>query len=389
MERIYSFVFTGILYLIVVLVTIFFSKQADRAKKKIKFRICSILALLIPAAFAGIRGLDVGTDIMVYAYPLFKRADITSGFVNFHNVSGTEIGYSFIVYIGAHVFHSIQFTLFLTALMQLLPVYIGAVIIKKTIPINKTILVYMLIFYVVGFNIMRQSIAAGFIFLAFVYLQKEKYFRAIIATIIAFLFHGTAIFGLLTLGMFLVFKYEKKRKRLVFWSIAFFVAVASLAKYWTEIIVLMGALKLLPYEKVIGYSQMFNSGDTFYTSLVLSQYVEAFFKVALLFVCIVRRKHVEEAMYNAALGTYLMGVMLYLFFFVAFHTSFGYRISLFAEYTLIMLIPLADDVKGRRVKLGFVSKKGLLVWGTSIMDFVILFVLFGIHGTYPFRFFFE
>ena len=392
MGRIYNFIYTGALYTIIVLITVYFTKRANRAKLYNQFLVYSFVALIIPSIFAGLRSLDVGTDVMVYAYPQFKMAAYYASFTDYYSASGMEFGYAVIVYISNHFFHSIQLLLMLTAFLQLLPVYFGAAKLKKIIPMEKVVLVYMLLFYVIGFNIMRQCIAAGWIFLALVLISKENHLKAAASCIVALLFHGTAIFGILTLGMFVIFKVVKKRRRMLFWTVLLFVVMVSLARYWTEIIYLMGTWKLLPFEKVVGYSKMFSGGKSFYTDIVLSQYVEAFFKVALLVVCYSKKDRVEENLYMPAFGTYLMGVLLYMYFLLAFHTSFGYRLSLFAEYSLLLLIPIVGRTRIKQVTKRnsiTVGAKSFIVWGTAIMNFIILFVLFGIHGTYPFRFVFE
>lgn len=393
MARIYNFLYTAFVYGIFIGLTIYFVYRASKSKTRTNIRLFSVLAVICPAVLAGLRGLSVGTDIHVYVQPLFQRALSNGSMLSFASESGVEFGYSCLVFVGAALFKSVQGVLFLTALMQTVPMYLCCYKMRDQVPMVKSMAVYMLLFYVVGFNIMRQSIAACWIMLAFVYIYKDKYVRGVLLAVIAFLFHSTAVFGFLMLGLSVVFKNVKKKKWLVFWSVLVFALIAFLMRYWKNIIYMMASMGILPYDKAIGYARIFSGRESSYFNIfTISQYLELFFKIILLIVPIAMRKKAEEALYNSTLGVYLIGVLSYLYFVMMFHTSYGYRVSLYAEYFLIFLLPLADSrVKSisSKPRIGVVSKRSLAVWGVVVMNFIVLFVLLGTHGTYPFRFFFE
>ena len=68
--------YTFILYLCVFIPAFFFTNCVDQYSQKrhalnrfLIVGICSILAIGIPTIFAGFRGIDIGTDIKVYAVP--------------------------------------------------------------------------------------------------------------------------------------------------------------------------------------------------------------------------------------------------------------------------------------------------------------------------------
>lgn len=205
-------------------ISILFIKLAQRySTKGISFLSLSFLALLIPCCIAGWRALTIGTDINVYAAPMFNIAKSSKSLNDFLNttwymvytkktISDIELGYDLLVYISAKVFGSIQALLFLTEVLVIVPVYTALVKMRKQIPTWVGMLTFYLMYYNLSLNIMRQSIAMSFILLAFSYLFVESRKGFIIYFGTAVLFHKSALLGIIILIIYLYLVKERSMK---------------------------------------------------------------------------------------------------------------------------------------------------------------------------------
>lgn len=396
MARITLIIYTFLMYSFVCGFTLLFTYKADKSNNSLYFKSYSVLAILVPSIFAGLRGLNVGTDIMVYAYQTFEKAGAYSHIAEFLDKASIEIGYAFIAYVCKHLFGSIQAFLGVTAMLQVIPIYLCAVKLRKKFDMIWPIMVYMMVFYVVGFNVMRQSIAACWILLAYVYLEEKNYIKMVLACIIAILFHSTGIFGALFLGLAIILDKIKNKKILLFICACFFLTFVFLMQYWSTILIFMGKYGFLGQDKIIGYSNMFSgkSASNYFFSMDTAQYAETIFKVLLFIPAIMFRRRSKDQYFNTSFGIYLIGTLVYLYFVIIHHTSYGYRLSIYAEFFLIILLPflLAKD-RGKhttgRIALRRMPIKTLLTFLIVFLNWLIMFVVLQSHGTYPFKFFFE
>lgn len=199
------------------------AQQYSVKTKDIRFLVLSFLAMLIPCYIAGCRALTIGTDVEVYASPMFDIAKGSDSFENFLNttwymvyvkksISDIELGYNIIVYIAAKVFGSVQVLLFLTEVLVIVPVYIALVKMRKQLPMWVGVLTFYLMYYNLSLNIMRQSIGMAFILLAFSYLFNESKKGFVICFLIAFLFHKTSLLGIVVLFIYLYMVKERSLK---------------------------------------------------------------------------------------------------------------------------------------------------------------------------------
>lgn len=169
-------------------------KYGNKINKVLIFLSIAILTLL--AAF---RDQTIGVDVRGYALYSFREAESVTdwnGFISYHINTVLEIGYRYLVFICAKLFHSLNGVLFGTALLVNGGVIIGLYRVRKHIPISFAVLAYCFLFYQETYNVMRQWIAMAIIIFGLVYIYERKLIRYIIIVAVAFLFHKTAIMGL-------------------------------------------------------------------------------------------------------------------------------------------------------------------------------------------------
>lgn len=179
------------------------------------------VSFIILFLLLGFRDISVGTDTVVYANMFAEYHDglyfnlVEPGWV-FLNKSIDFLGGDF------------NTVLWFTAIIILLPVFYG-VGKYSDYPLLSIFIYITFYYYFYSFNIMRQSIAQGFVFLSFCFFNMEKSVikqnkSFFISFIIAFLFHYTSIVYLLFIGIFYFIKNNTYKTYAVLF-ISFFIGI--------------------------------------------------------------------------------------------------------------------------------------------------------------------
>lgn len=172
----------------------------------------SIVALLIPCLLAGMRADSIGTDVAVYAKPLFDVAHSSSSFDEFYgsgliqywsraDVSEFEIGYLILVWISSRLFDSVQGLLFLTQLLVIVPIYWTLSHRGNRGALAVGMCLFLFLYFNQSLNMMRQWIAMAFVFAGVVGLYKKNgrakdHIAGIASILIGISFHTSAVLGL-------------------------------------------------------------------------------------------------------------------------------------------------------------------------------------------------
>ncbi len=220
-----------IIYLICFIISallIYLSQNKYKEKKALSIFLI-VVALLIPCILAGLRSDKIGTDVNVYVKPLFgcaKEAASIKDFVlsevttryGIVNVTEYEYGFIVLIYFVTKLFSSLNVALFFIQLMIIIPIYFG---IRKFDDLKDKqwlcMLVYYLLFYGMGLNIMRQMIGMAIIFYATCSLIKDKAsIKFIILTVLAMLFHITSVLGIIIFITYHLLAHDTKYKLTIF-----------------------------------------------------------------------------------------------------------------------------------------------------------------------------
>ncbi len=175
-----------VVYLTIISITVFFTIVALKSNEKKKIYFFNVLSVLFPSVFAALR-YNIGTDYQIHqqvfeeisqGIPISKRA---------------EIGYVLLNKVVAIVGGPYNVLLFLVALISIGCIYYTLYFFKNEICVPVAMLAYMLLYYQMSFNFIRQMLATSVALLAtVVFLQKKKALSIIICCIAAS-FHITAL----------------------------------------------------------------------------------------------------------------------------------------------------------------------------------------------------
>lgn len=229
------------------------------------------IALAIPCLLAGLRDVSIGTDVRVYVEPLFEAAKASDSILEYYSsaefayswavtrISDMEFGFTLLGFISAKVFNSLPAFLLMIQALTIIPIYKGLRSFSKQQPVWLGMAVYYLMYFNQSLNMMRQWIAMAFLFYGFQFLTDGRYRRYFLNLAIAFLFHNSAVLGIVIFWVYQLVAnenaYNKKVKVLLLLligvgsliSLDLFVGVLSLLglRYGNYI---SGSLTLMPNQ---------------------------------------------------------------------------------------------------------------------------------------------
>ncbi|MGX7048829.1 hypothetical protein RU86_GL000246 [Lactococcus piscium] len=194
-------------YFICFSVALTFSKISEifRLKNISLYYLFMMLSILVLAIFAGIRNLNVGTDIGVYGQSTFYIATNSNHFSQMMNYSsGIELGYNFINYIVSRFTSNLNVLLFTVSLITNTAAYLSFVNFRKSTSVVLSLFTYLMLFYGLTLCLLRQSLAISLVLLAIsYYMSTNKIKMPILLIALAVTFHSSGWFG----GLFLIFVY--------------------------------------------------------------------------------------------------------------------------------------------------------------------------------------
>ena len=163
-----------------------------------RFIVGSLLAVLPPILIAGFRDITVGSDTDLYIVPIFNgiasNGQNLTEFID--SYPGMEWGYLFLTFVIAQLTDQPVFLLLSIHILIILPLYITLMKWRESLSPMVFMFIYYMIFFQESLSIARQSIALSFSMLAFTFFWEKRYIYYFVYTIIAFLFHQTAVIAL-------------------------------------------------------------------------------------------------------------------------------------------------------------------------------------------------
>lgn len=169
-----------------------------------------ILSIMLVSVLNGVRNFNIGTDILVYGNQYFNMAVNSQTIKEYLQMtysvynSNLEYGYQLFNYFISRFTNDIHWYYFWLGVVTNCLIYLGINQFREDINVPIAWLVYLLMFYGNTLNIMRQSLALGFVFLGLsLYIKGNRKLISIIFIGLASFFHQTAIVGFLILALYI------------------------------------------------------------------------------------------------------------------------------------------------------------------------------------------
>lgn len=184
------------IYLIVFSFSALLLYSGGKAKGLLKV-LLFISGLLLPCFLAGCRDETIGVDVLTYAKWMYLAAKNTS-FLSYLEIESNyaAIGWNVVSWISTRLFGNFSGYLFTIEAFCIVPVFFG---LRRVCRNDEWVgmLIWLLLVYPASLNVMRQSVAMGFVFLAVSYIFDRRPIKFCWCIFAAFLFHQTALVCLL------------------------------------------------------------------------------------------------------------------------------------------------------------------------------------------------
>ncbi len=369
---------------------IFLFKIADEAKSKFKKKRIIFLGIIFVALFASLRDVSVGTDttetVRLYFVEQYTRK---LDFTTFSEFLHSNLFY----YVIANVIYTLglgtRTFLFLLEVCTVAPVAVSAYKKRKQIPLHITLGIFLLLYFQLSFNWIRQSAASAFILLTLVNVQEKCKKQAVFTAIMAVMLHSSAIFGLILLAFSYIFMRVKNRYWRFACGIGCIVIFISLLTQW-EAIVSFGITSGILPTTYAGYLRVF-SGQTTVESWFLvgiRTYVEFAIRILLVVLPFILKKRDASSDEQIQLDfnkiITVIGLIIYGYVLLNMHSAYGNRISYAVEY--IQLINLGSCYVRTTKTRGVIPLRNMIIIGAVSFYNIWLYYILGWHDTVPFVF---
>lgn len=213
------------IYLVCFGISALFAHIANKCREKPLIVLFSILSIAVTVILAGLRDYTIGIDVRNYMdYDIYwhgaLRKDSLEAYLRMYSKWDSE--YLFALYIGsiAQFTGSYRLFLFLTHLVIVSGVYIGAYRQRRHVNPALVLLLFYLFFYNHSLNIMRQYMAMAIVFAALADVQQKKYFRYVVVVAIATFIHTSALMAIGPMVIYIMlnqdqFQHISKRRKVL------------------------------------------------------------------------------------------------------------------------------------------------------------------------------
>lgn len=321
--------------------------QNIRAYKKIFQRYLYYFLILFPTTFiSGFRS-GIGIDYKAYLF-MYNNVGFSSIF------RSSEPLYEFITYATKFIFQGQSWGIFLvTSLLTLFIILKGAEFFHKEASIAFVLFIYYMVYYIEGFNIIRQMLALALIFYSFRYLLNRNLIKFIITIIIAALIHNSAIIAL----VFYLIPY-KFTKKSALWTTFFYGTLFLIPLLFDPIFKLMSNLPI--FSTYFNRYELVGQRNVDITILILET-VTAVVPAILFWKTVVAKDPKYQLLVNICLLAFPVRYIL-------FSLDFAWRVNYYITSAQLLLIPLI---------VGAISKNFEKKVITTV--FVIVYVLFFVY----------
>lgn len=319
----------------------------------------AFLTILIPSSFAGLR-YGIGTDYFSYQNAFYK--------IKSNLYVESEFLYLFINKFIAYIGLEFQLVLFITSFITTLFIYLALRNFKAYIYISIGMFVYMLLYYQISFNAIRQIAAMAILLYSVKFIINRNFIKFTIFVIIAMGFHKTAVLFFPLYILYYIYSSHKYR-------------IIKIASFTLLIILMINFSNILyPFfsniEALSYYAESYLKSERgFQLGLGIFVRTLPFIFAGYLF----RKEILKKKEITFVFNVVIIGSITLLSAYSS--VNFTERISYYFYSFLIIFIPYI-------LKLSFTNKRfyiGLMVLITVILIWYLDFIYLGRNETIPYQ----
>lgn len=184
---------------IIIISTWLFYISQKTYKKSPLFCFPYLIFILLLSSVGGFRDINVGYDLDEYGTTFFYNDASYSSLSDLISSLNGEYLYHILNWLCAKIIPEVHSFLFISEIIKIILVSSFALRFKEHFNSTLFIFVYLIFFYILGFNNIRQLLAFSFVIYAMRFIEEKKFIQYTLFCIIAGLVHSTGLAGLLIL----------------------------------------------------------------------------------------------------------------------------------------------------------------------------------------------
>lgn len=380
-----------------ILLVIVFSWIADHDKKASDRVLCAIIIVLIPSLLAGLRANTVGTDVALYAEPIFNQAALSKSLKELYEYCswrfGTvEIGFLFLARVVSLITNQVGVFLFLLQAVTVFPVVIIAYKNSSSQSIRVTLEVYMFLFYGYSLNIMRESIAVSWFLLAYIYFTEQRYFKMALSLIVAVLFHNSVVIGIaLYIFALAICRIIKKPRTMLIFIAASGIIMAMSQQWMVYIINILLSFGIIPQKYSIYINAVLKFGSSSQYSYIIgpTSFVEPvlLMMIILMLNAFVKHQDNQEKAYFYQ-KILMLDFVMELASVILLESNNHNRITIYYTYILLLCVPYLCNYAGKihskklryaKEKKRYIELSNVVIEGSMFLYFFLIYIFGGWH----------
>lgn len=267
-----------LIYIITFSISLIFIFLSDRSSKlgkngkeisaKVIYCLLVFIAILLPSLLAGFRDYSVGTDVLIYGNTWFNNAIKTPNFFVYTKwATSSSVGFLYATfnYIISLFTNNPHYFYFWYSFVESLIIYLALKKNKDILDITLGFAIYLFMFFNLTLNILRQSMALVILFYGFIYIRKHKPIKFVIVTLVASLFHNTALIGMI---LYLIYIFVNKKPKFLYQITTIFITLLFVM-FFDEFQGILLGNDIISQRYNIYMNNNALSGGGFYTHIVL------------------------------------------------------------------------------------------------------------------------
>lgn len=321
-----------ILFVIVIVLGFFLDLSRKSRDKKRKIYVIVIISLLILESC--LRSISVGPDTKNYYYTFMDTlymswSDIWTSFSDAYIYGeGKDPGYLLYMKLIQIISTDFNVYLFISAMIFFIP--LGIILYKYSTEIIQLIFaftLYVALFNIVALSGIRQQIATGFTFMAFLLIDKNEYLKSVFVLFLGATIHMSCL-------LFLIVPFLKRYmpKQIKMIHLISFITIPIVILYSSSILLFLASFSTNEYYAVYGES-LSSGGGVLYITLM---------EILSLF-CFISIKKKYLINNNTLTLLYIALPLLTMTVPLLYHGGAMIRIGQYFTLYLMLLVPIAID----------------------------------------------
>lgn len=343
-----------LVYVVIILLTTLFCWLSIHIKEKELKIIFAALTILFPSIMAGIR-YGIGTDYVYVYEPYFEELKVT---IIPWSEDRFELAYRLINIFIANVLQlNFSWVMFIMALITHSFVYFAIINYKDKINVTIAMFTYMMLYYQMSFNLVRQCCAMAISLYALKYINKKVYIYFILI-ILGMLFQKTV--GIMLIIPLVKKIYVNRKKKF------------EVIKYLSYIVLLLVILNFRTFYELFSHNELIGYYIRSYLRTTDSNIgIGAVIRVVpfLLPILFINNEIKKDKMFRLSYSLFCIGSILRLMAYVT--TTFAERLALYFIIAQVLLIGyyFKNIVKHKKLISAFLIIMIVFLW---YYDFFLL-----------------